>query len=108
MLYGKITYSGGYYYFGGVSHHANIPANKDYDVTYDGHEDLGEIKFKVHVPGFDGGITMEKAHQLLTNEIGNHIRELQRAFSNPVRVAYPETIFPSNTDFAVMPTLRMF
>lgn len=96
MLYGKITYSDGYYYFGGVSQNANIPGNEKYQLRFDANNNTGEIAFKVKLPNVDDGISVGYAHNLLHNAIGAHIRELQEAHRKNCCIAFPSAILPAD------------
>ena len=94
MLYGKITYSGGYYFFGGVSQNANFAGNEKYQLCFDANTNTGEIKFKVKLPNSDNGISVGYAHNLLHNAIGDNIRELQETHRKNCCIAFPTAILP--------------
>lgn len=107
MLYGKITYSGGYYYFGGVSQNANFAGNDNYQLCFDANTNTGEIKFKVQLPNNDG-ISVGYAHNLLHNAIGAHIRDLQETHRKNCCIAFPSAILPPDFLEKFEPPLRHF
>ena len=96
MLYGKITYSGGYYYFGGVSQNVNFAGNGEYQLSFDANTNMGEIKFRVQLPNRKDGIPVSYAHNLLHTAIGARIRELQEAHRKNCCIAFPSAILPAD------------
>ena len=108
MLYGKITYSGGYYYFGGVSQNVNITGSDKYQLCFDPNSNTGEIRFKVQLTNNDDGIPVSYAHNLLHNAIGARIRELQEAHRKNYCIAFPSAILPADSLEKFEPPLRYF
>ena len=106
MLYGKLTYSGGYYYFGGVTTHSLVAGNDTYNLSYNANDNIGEINFKVAFHSNANGIGIREAHKLLHEHIDQHIKEIAERHRRSVCIAFPESIVPPGFDLPVPPYVQ--
>ena len=106
MLYSKITYSNGYYYFGGVTIHALFAGNDLYQLNYNADENIGEINFKVAFHSNAKGIGIREAHRLLHEHIDQHINKIAEQHRRSVCIAFPESIVPAGFDLPVPPYMQ--
>ena len=106
MLYSKITYSNGYYYFGGVTPHPLVAGNDLYQLSYNADDNTGEINFKVAFHSNATGIGIREAHKLLHDHIGQHIKTIAEKHRRSVCIAFPESIVPPGFDLPVPPYIQ--